>query len=121
MKKISLILIIATICSCNFFNKLSFDKELANKINLSFKKERKQIDLVSITDFEWDNYIVLGCYQVPDSIGRKIKIDLSNISKYATIDDSKNVLVFIKNKKSIKICEINRGIIFTNSKRLKLK
>ena len=120
MKKFSLILIVVTFCSCNFFYKLSFDKELANAINIRFKKERKQIDLVSITDFKWDNYIVLGCYQIPDSVGHKIKIDLSNISEYATVNDSKNVLVFIKNKKAIKICEIDRGIIFSKTKLLKM-
>jgi hypothetical protein len=121
MKKNLLILIVATFWSCNFFYKLSFDEELANTINLSFKKEPKAIDLVSVTDFKWDNYLVLGCYQVPDSVGHTLKVDLSNISEYATLNDTKNVLVFIKNKKAIKICEIDRGIMFTKTKLLKTK
>ena len=121
MKKFLILLTLLNTCSCDYLRELNFDKDLANKINLSFKKERKAIDLPSFTDFEWDNFIVLGCYQVPDSVGQKYKIDLSNISEYATINDSKNVLVFIKNKKSINICEIDRGIHFTNTKRLIMK
>jgi hypothetical protein len=106
MKKIILLIFITSLTSCNSFFQLSTDKELSKKINLEYLKEKKPIDLTKITDFDWDNYIVIGPYQIPEEIGEKYNIDLSNISKYQTSDDSISTLVFIKNKKSIKICAV---------------
>lgn len=119
MKKIILIIFIVSLSSCNSFFQLSIDKELTEKINSEYLKEKKPIDLTKITDFEWDNYIVIGHYQIPNDIGGKYNIDLSNISKYASADDSRNLLVFIKNNKSIKICAIQAE--FTENKLLKIE
>lgn len=107
--------------SCHFFNQLSFDENLSSKINLHYNKENKPVDLIRITDFEWDNYIIINCYQIPDKVGEKYNIDLSNISKYETSDDSKFLLVFIKNKKAIKICKVKSNTEFTKTNILKIK
>ena len=123
MKKISLIIMMLIFihCSCNFFNQLSFDEDLTSMINLKYSNEKVPVDLIEITDFDWDNYIMIGSYQVPDSIGKKYDIDLSNISKYASSDDTKFLLVFIKNKKAIKMCLFNNNVKITKTKILKSK
>lgn len=120
MKKIILFIFIASFTSCNSFFQLNSDKELTEKINSEYLKEKKPIDLTKITDFEWDNYIVIGPYQIPEEVGKKYNIDLSNISEYETADDSKNLLVFIKNKKSIKICLVKGRTKFIENKLLKI-
>lgn len=107
--------------SCHFFNQLSFDENLTSKVNLQYSKENEPVDLIKITDFEWDNYIIISSYQIPDKVGEKYNIDLSNISKYATSDDSKFLLVFIKNKKAIKICKVKSNTEFTKTNILKIK
>jgi hypothetical protein len=119
MKKITLILLMIIVASCNSISQLSFDKDLENKINLKFNTEKKPINLTEITDFEWDNYIVIGCYQIPREVGKIYNVDLTNISEYATSNDSNNLLVFIKNKKAIKICEIKINIKFEEDRLLK--
>jgi len=106
MKKIILFIVIASFTSCNSFLQLSSDEELSEKINLEYLKEKKPIELTKVTNFKWDNYIVMGPYQIPNEVGKKYNLDLSNISEYETADDSKTTLVFIKNKKSIKICDV---------------
>ena len=121
MRKIILISIILIFSSCDFFNQLSFDEDLTSIINLKYSNEKAPVDLIKITDFDWDNYIMIGSYQIPNSIGKKYDIDLSNISKYASSDDTKFLLVFIKNKKAIKICLLNNNVKITKTKILKNK
>ena len=122
MKKIFLFIFITTFTSCNTFFQLSSDKELTEKINSKYSKEKKPIDLTELTNFDWDNYMVIVCcYQIPEEVGKKYNVDLSNISEYVTADDSKSVLVFIKNKKSVKICGIKVGTEFTENKLLKIE
>lgn len=119
MKKIILLIFITTLFSCNSFFQLSSDKDLTDKINSEYLKEKKPIDLTKITDFEWDNYIILFPYSIPEEVGKKYNVDLSNISEYETADDSKTILVFIKNKKSIKICAVRAR--FSENKLLKIE
>jgi hypothetical protein len=121
MQKYVFISIILMLSSCHFFNQLSFDENLTSKVNLQYSKENEPVDLIKITDFEWDNYIIISSYQIPDKVGEKYNIDLSNISKYATSDDSKFLLVFIKNKKAIKICKVKSNTEFTKTNILKIK
>ena len=121
MKIIILFILILSFTSCNSFFQLNSDKELTEKINSEYLKEKKPIDLTKITDFEWDNYIVIGPYKIREEVEKKYNIDLSNISKYETADDSKNLLVLIKNKKSIKICLVKVETKFIENKLLKIE
>ncbi len=73
MKKIILLILIATLSSCNSFFQLSSDKDLTGKINSEYLKVKKPIDLTKITDFEWDNYIILIPYSIPEEVGKKIQ------------------------------------------------
>lgn len=101
---------ILIVSSCHFLNQLSIDKVLTSKINLQYSKEKQPVNIIKITDFEWDNYIIIDSYQIPDKVGEEYDIDLSNISKYASSDDTKFLLVFIKNKKAIKMCQLNSNV-----------
>ena len=120
MKRFISISVILILSSCHL-NQLSFDENLTNKINSQYKSQKKPIDLTELTDFEWDNYIVIGPYQIPEKVEIKYQINLSNISEYATANDSNSLLVFIKNKKSIKICEIRPRTKFKEKKLLKIE
>ena len=122
MKKIILILFVISTSSCSYFNQLDSDKNLAFKIEKQFKIEQKAVDLTKLTDFDWDNYFVVGCYGNIEQIALKNNLDLSNISEN-NIESSDwfILLVFIKNRKSIKICEIKRNIKFAENKELRLK
>lgn len=121
MRKFVLIYIILILSSCHLFNQLSLDDDLTSKINLQYCREKVPVDLIKITDFEWDNYIIIGCYQIPQKVAEKYKIDLSNISEYASSDDSRFLLVFVKNNKAIKICTVNRNIELSKTNILEIK
>ena len=121
MKKIIVLLFIFSFISCDSFFQLSPDKELAKKIRLEYLKEKKPVDLKKITDFDWDNYLIIFVYEVPSQVGKKYNVDLSNISEYATSNESKYVLVFIKNRKAIKFCDLSCGVEIDKNKILKMK
>ena len=119
MQKYLAVLMILILFSCNFYNQLNFDKKLTSKINLEYKEKKIPVDLTKVTDFEWDNYIIITCYQTSSNVEEKYKIDLSNISEYASSNDSKLILVFLKNKKAIKICDVEMNTEFNTTNLLK--
>jgi hypothetical protein len=120
MKKILLTLLaIVTLISCNNLNNLHSDNELTNKINSKFKTDKTPITLSEITDFEYDNYLILEPYSIIKNTEETYKIDLSSISENGIESlDSFNLLVFIKDKKAIKICELNRDVQLNDEKSL---
>lgn len=121
MKKTLLILFFYIFSSCSTFSQLASDKELTEKINTAYLKENKPIDLNTLTNFDWDNYIVISCYQNVGKVEKKYKIDLSNISENGiNSSDWYVLLVFIKDKKSIKICEVKMDTRFTENRLLKV-
>lgn len=121
MKKLFLIIFIYTCTSCNFFWQLRSDKDLTKKINSEYLKEKKPIDLTKLTNFEWDNYIVIGCYQNVEQAGKLYNIDVSNIAENGiSSSDWFILLVFIKDKKSIKISEVKMDTKFNKNKLLKI-
>ena len=72
MRKNILFIVIVIFTSCNSFFQLSLDIELSEKINSEYLKEKTPFDLTRITDFEWDNYIVIGPYQIPKEVEKYI-------------------------------------------------
>ena len=116
MKK--LIFLSLMFIACEFNSQLNFDENLEAKIIKKYKKDYMPVELVKLTNFNWDSYIIIGPYQNLDRIENEYDLDLSNISEYATSDDSKNYLIFIKNKKSIRICKIPGQIKFSENKLL---
>ena len=121
MKKIIVLLFIISFMSCDSFFQLSPDKELANKIRLEYLKEKKPVDLKKITDFDWDDYLIIFVYEVTSQVGKKYNLDLSNISEYVSSDEGQFTLVFIKNRKAIKFCDLSCGVGIDKNKILKMK
>ena len=122
MKIITILFIIVTLNSCTYSTQLSSDKDLTEMINSQFLSKKKPIDLTKITKFDWNNYIIIDCYETVKIVGEKNNLDLSNIYENSIeSSDSFLLLVFLKNRKSIKICEINRDILLTNDKLLTIK
>ncbi len=112
MRKLIIIgIIFSTLISCEYLNQLSSDNSLTEKIETEFKSESEIIDLKNLNEFDWDNLLILGPYSVVDNIEKELNLDLENIRENGIeYDDSINLLVFIKNGKSIKISEVSRGI-----------
>ena len=111
MKKITIVILIISLTSCNFLFQIYSDKKLTENINSEYLKNKKPINLRKLTNFEWDKFIVIGCYQNIKQIEKENNLDLSNIY-YNGIESSDwfELLVFLKDKKSIKICEINMNV-----------
>ncbi|WP_157243302.1 hypothetical protein [Olleya marilimosa] len=83
------------------------DETLVNKIESELKSDK--LDFSELNDFEWDKLLILEPYSMIKPIGDSLKLDLKNISENQIgFRESINVLVFIKNGKSIKIAEILR-------------
>jgi len=112
MRKLIIIgIIFSTLISCEYLNQLSSDNSLTEKIETEFKSESEIIDLKNLNEFDWDNLLILGPYSVVDNIEKELNLDLENIRENGIeYDDSINLLVFLKNGKSIKISEVSRGI-----------
>ncbi len=112
MRKLIIIgIIFSTLFSCEYLNQLSSDNSLTEKIETEFKSESEIIDLKNFNEFDWDNLLILGPYSVVDNIEKELNLDLENIRENGIeYDDSINLLVFLKNGKSVKISEVSRGI-----------
>ncbi|GAA4952726.1 hypothetical protein GCM10023314_27830 [Algibacter agarivorans] len=112
MRKLIIIgIIFSTLISCEYLNQLSSDNSLTEKIETEFKSESEIIDLKNLNEFDWDNLLILGPYSVVDNIEKELNLDLENIRENGIeYDDSINLLVFLKNGKSIKISEVSRRI-----------
>ncbi len=112
MRKLIIIgIIFSTLFSCEYLNQLNSDNSLTEKIETEFKSESEIIDLKNFNEFDWDNLLILGPYSVVDNIEKELNLDLENIRENRIeSDDSINLLVFLKNGKSIKVSEVSRGI-----------
>jgi hypothetical protein len=112
MKKlIGIGIIFLTLFSCQYLNPLHSDNTLTEKIEAEFNSELKIIDLTLLNSFEWNELLVLGPYSVIDNVEKELNLDLENIRENGIeYSDSINLLVFLKDGKSVKISEVSRGI-----------
>ena len=103
MKRILVKLILfLIIISCN-----KNDYILESKISAEII-QNKELNLSKYNDFEWDSLIVISPYSNLEKIANQNKLDLSNVSKSIESLDDINLLVFLKNKKAVKTCELKR-------------
>lgn len=110
-KLIEIVIIFLTLFSCQNLNQLSSDKTLTEKIEEEFKSEMEIIDLTELNSFDWNELLILGPYSVIDSIEKELNLDLENIRENGIeYSDSINLLIFLKDGKSVKISEVYRGI-----------
>lgn len=107
MKKTLTAILLLLIISCNIRN----DKDLGNKIYNEIKAT-KQLNLTKINDFEWDAIIILEPYSDPQKIGKEVNVDLSNVGDNIKSSDDYSLLVFLKDKKAVKTCEVKSEFNF---------
>jgi len=115
-KLIGIGIIFLTLFSCQYLNPLRSDKTLTEKIAAEFKSESEIIDLTKLNNFEWNELIILGPYSVINNVEKELNLDLENIRENGIEhSDFINLLIFLKDGKSVKISEVSRGIgDFTN-------
>ncbi|PKH50819.1 hypothetical protein CXF68_09020 [Tenacibaculum sp. Bg11-29] len=121
MKKlIGIGVIILTLFSCQYLNSLYSDNTLTEKIEAEFKSDSEIIYLTKLNSFEWNELLILGPYSIVESIEKELNLDLGNIRETEIeYSDSINLLVFLKDGKSVKISEVSRGIgDFTNLRQI---
>jgi hypothetical protein len=110
MKKVIVsLLLIMNLISCQYLSQLNSDKELTKTIETKIKDNSMKIDLTKIDNLDYDKLLILEPYSNIEKIEKELNIDLSNISENQIhSSDGINLLVFLKNKKSIKISELSR-------------
>lgn len=112
MKKlIGIGIIFLTLFSCQYLNPLHSNNTLTEKIEAEFNSDLEIIDLTELNSFEWNELLVLGPYSVIDNVEKELNLDLENIRENGIeYSDSINLLIFLKDGKSVKISEVSRGI-----------
>ena len=97
--------------SCGYLFQLENDKKLAEKIETELNSENGTVDFAKVTDFEWDSLIILGPYSVVDEIEKEFNLNLTNIRQNGIeYSDFYDLVVFLKDKKSVKIVELKRAM-----------
>ena len=106
MKKIfTLLMTLLIITSCQ----LKSDKSLTKIIETKIKDNPTKIDLTSIDKLDYDKLLILEPYSNIEKTQTELNVDLSNINgNQIDLSDRINLLVFLKNNKSIKTSELNR-------------
>lgn len=90
--------------------KLESDKVLEHKIKQAVTKGKPTVlDLNAITDFEWNEILILTPYTNPKEIENNLGIDLSSI-KHSGIQsrDDINLILFLKDKDVVRMVEYPR-------------
>jgi hypothetical protein len=112
MKRIiGICILFSSILSCQYIFQLENDENLNKKILKDLYADRGISDFSKITDFEWDSLIILGPYSLIDRVETELNLNLTNIRQNGIrYSDFYELIVFLKNKKSVKIVEL-KGVI----------
>jgi len=112
MKKAIVIgVLFLSIISCEYLFQLKNDEKLAEKIEKELNSENGAIDFAKMTDFDWDSLIILGPYTTIENIEKEFDLNLANIRQNGIhYSDYYDLVVFIKDRKSVKIVELKRAI-----------
>ncbi|WP_435261832.1 hypothetical protein [Tenacibaculum sp. nBUS_03] len=96
---------------------MNSDNSLTEKIKTKLKSNSEITDLTELNNFEWNELLILGPYSVIENIEKELNVDLENIKENGIeYSDSINLLVFLKDGKSVKISEVSREVgDFSNS------
>lgn len=104
MKIPILILFLFGLISCQD-SQLEADQALQEKVENEIRNGSK-INFAELTDFEWDQMITLGPYSQVDKIADSLHLDLRNIRNNGIRhSDYYTLVVFLNNKKSVRIIE----------------
>ncbi|MFV8345585.1 hypothetical protein [Flavobacterium sp. ZB4P13] len=108
--KIFLLLLIFNFASCNYLFQLKSDNNLTKLLEKEINSNPEKIKFVKITDFEWDTLLILEPYSWIEKHEKSLNVDMSNIRENGIrLSDSFNLLVFIKDGKSVKISQLSRA------------
>ncbi|MFT4734612.1 MAG: hypothetical protein ACI9K1_001569 [Arcticibacterium sp.] len=112
MKKIIGIgILFFSIISCGYLFQLENDKILTEKIEAELNSKNKTVDFAKVADFEWDSLIILGPYSQVEKIEDELNLNLTNIRQNGIeYSDFYDLVVFLKDKKSVKIVELKRAM-----------
>ncbi|MDT0687303.1 hypothetical protein [Autumnicola psychrophila] len=112
MKKLfGIAIMLVSIVSCEYLFQLENDEILKDKIVTGLSSQSGKVDLAKITDFEWDSLIILGPYSQIEKIEEELNLNLSNIRQNGIQhSDSYDLIVFLKDKKSVNIVELGRAM-----------
>ena len=111
IKIIEIGILFCAIISCGYLFQLENDINLAEKIETELNSKNNKVDLAKATDFEWDSLIILGPYSQVEKIEKEFNLNLSNIRQNGIkYSDYYDLVVFLKDKKSVKIVELKRAM-----------
>lgn len=111
MRKIALILLIITIIILGVVflgNRASQDTILSKKIHSMLEQGAKQIDLTTITDFEWNAVEVFGPYTTNEIIEDSMDIRFKGDNGGIDILEDRFLLVFADEKNAVKTAVLYR-------------
>lgn len=111
MRKIAgILLIVASIfLSVAFFaNRASQDGILSKEIHQMFEQGTKQIELTTMTDFEWDTVDVFGPYTTNEMIEDSMGIRFKGSNGGLDLLEDRFLLVFANEKRAIKTAVLSR-------------
>lgn len=104
MKKILLGISISLILiACTLHDDYILTSNIAGEIMLN-----KELDLTKLNKFEWDSLIILRPYSDPQKIANELSLNLSNVGGEIKGDDGYNLIIFLKDKKAVKISKLDR-------------
>ncbi len=110
-KTIGIGILFLSIISCGYLFQLENDEKLAEEIETELNSEKRSVDFAKMTDFDWDSLIILGPYTTVENIEKEFDLNLANIRQNGiNYSDYYDLVVFIKDKKSVKIIELNRRL-----------
>ena len=110
-KTIGIGVLFLSIISCGYLFQLENDEKLAKKIETELNSENGAVDFAKMTDFDWDSLIILGPYTTIENVEDEFNLNLANIRQNGIhYSDYYDLIVFLKDKKSVKNIELNRAL-----------
>lgn len=95
--------------SCQQTEQMYSDRELTQVLEKKFGTNSDAVDLTGIDYFEWDQLVILPPYSDVRELGKELDLNFKIINQnFIKLSDSYNLLVFIKDKKVVKIAELLR-------------
>ncbi|PIC89361.1 hypothetical protein CSV71_10600 [Sporosarcina sp. P21c] len=111
MRKIALILLIITIIILGavfLANRASQDMILRKEIHSMLEQGAKQIDLTTMTDFEWNAVEVFGPYTTNEIIEDSMDIRFKGDNGGIEVLEDRFLLVFADGKNAVKTAVLSR-------------
>jgi|GEM_PF-1513250 len=114
LKKLLIILMSIVILSAFVFWKYMYYPKIAEDIKLNEKikstvSTSNTIDFRDITDFDWDNMIIIPPYGIPKDILKEHNIKRANINRSIEVSDSINMIIFTNREQIISYVNYKRN------------